>query len=351
MHIYHELSKVLKALQKEGIAVIMLKGAYLAEAVYDHVGLRPMSDVDILVKETDLLKVEKKLLEINYAHVKNSGIWGNAGIVEKCFTYVRNTGNMRLHIEVHWHIDSPRSPFKIDIDGLWKRAQPTMIAGAEVFVFSPEDLILHLCLHSTYAHFFQHKLRPFCDLFETIRHYQEKIDWTQVQYRARQWNCNNCVYLTLRLARDLLAAAVPDELLHALKSNDFDERLIDWAKEHILDDGNNTTPVSSPPLNLTPLERIKTLFFMFYGKGFVNRTICLFVEIFPSPKMMAQMYRIPQNSMRVYLYYPIRLKYLFLKIKNIFLTYSHDAWQLSRHDEEMMKLEKTRTLMKWLEQA
>jgi hypothetical protein len=47
----HELSKVLRILQNDGIPVIVLKGAALAEVVYGNIALRSMSDVDLLVKK------------------------------------------------------------------------------------------------------------------------------------------------------------------------------------------------------------------------------------------------------------------------------------------------------------
>lgn len=51
VNIYHELNVVLRTLKSEGIEVIVLKGAYLAETIYGHLGLRTMGDVDLLAKQ------------------------------------------------------------------------------------------------------------------------------------------------------------------------------------------------------------------------------------------------------------------------------------------------------------
>ena len=56
MHLYHELSKRLQVLKDASIPVVALKGAHLAEIVYGHIGLRPMSDVDLLLKREDLAR-------------------------------------------------------------------------------------------------------------------------------------------------------------------------------------------------------------------------------------------------------------------------------------------------------
>ena len=48
--LYGELSNVLNAFREKQIEVIVLKGAALAETVYPNRALRPMSDIDLLVK-------------------------------------------------------------------------------------------------------------------------------------------------------------------------------------------------------------------------------------------------------------------------------------------------------------
>jgi len=326
--LYYELAKVLKVLQNEEIPVIVLKGAHLAEVVYESIALRSMSDVDILIRKADLLKAEEKLLEIGYSSSRVDDI---EVACAKCQHIPPLTKPDAVPIEIHWTIELPTSPFTIDVDGLWKRAQPAKIGGVEVLVLSPEDLLLHLCLHSAYHHFFEQGLRPLCDILETIRHYQNEIDWTQVEHRASQWNAKNFVYLTLRLAREILAAEVPDELLNALKPKKFDERLMVCANEQIFTKGNDTA-------NTLHWGSLKGLLPERQGKSFwgisMPRTL--------SPTTIAQRYKLPQNSWKIYLYYPIRLTELFLK-------YGYKLLRLLYHREERVKLGKKYTLVKWLE--
>lgn len=52
--LYLQLRPLLAGLRTAGIPVIVLKGAYLAEAVYGDIALRPMGDVDLLVPSADL---------------------------------------------------------------------------------------------------------------------------------------------------------------------------------------------------------------------------------------------------------------------------------------------------------
>ena len=122
-----------------------------------------------------------------------------------------------IRVEIHWSIARPDGPFQIDLDGLWERAQRASIVGVEALVLSPEDLILHLCLHSSFTHKFRIGLRMCWDIREVVRHYRDAIDWDLLVRRAQQWGIGQYVYLTLRLVRELLAADIPVARIAALE--------------------------------------------------------------------------------------------------------------------------------------
>jgi hypothetical protein len=61
MYLYAELKRILDAFSEKGVEVIVLKGAALAKTVYGDIGLRPMGDIDLLVKREDLPRAEKTM--------------------------------------------------------------------------------------------------------------------------------------------------------------------------------------------------------------------------------------------------------------------------------------------------
>jgi hypothetical protein len=313
MRLYHDLAKVLTVLRNEDIPVIVLKGAHLAQVVYGNTALRPMVDVDLLVRGTDLPRVEEKLQEIDYGPSGHSGI----GVGRKMSYHLPLAKPDAVPVEIHWSIAHPAGPFKIDVDGLWERARPATIAGVEVLVLSPEDLLVHLCLHASFTHLFNIGLGPFCDISETLRHYWDEMDWEQVQLCALQWGAGKCVYLTLYLARELLEAAVPDEVLNAFEPNDLDLSLVIWAKKQIFT-GQGYTGLLAP--NLARMWEANRL----------QDKVTIFSKVaFPSPEVMATMYPASPFSKRIYLYYPIRLM-------DLLLRHGRAAWRLLRHDKEII---------------
>ena len=232
--LYKDLQAILMALQAIQVEVIVLKGAALAEMVYHHRSLRPMGDVDLLVRRQDVSRVEAKLGSVNYLL---SEVTGTKAWYEKYHYHVifqkHAATPTAIPYEIHWDLERPRSPFTIDIAGLWERAVPASIAHVEALVLCPEDLLLHLCLHTCQDNF-SCGLRSLCDISETIRQYGHTINWEHLQTRSYQWRINRCVYLVLRLTRELLGAAVPDSLLDALTPEDLDPRLLAWTQEQIL---------------------------------------------------------------------------------------------------------------------
>src|SRR3972149_9363372 len=63
---FKSLYEVLEVFHKAGIKVILLKGSHLAQFVYQDIGVRPMGDIDILVRKDDLQKAETLLLQMGY---------------------------------------------------------------------------------------------------------------------------------------------------------------------------------------------------------------------------------------------------------------------------------------------
>ncbi len=273
MLIHRELRPVLRRLCNSDIPVIVLKGAILAEVVYGDPALRSsMADVDFMAPMEELARVQTVLLDMGFVPRKLEDIELRCRTTKGLAPFTRSG----FTVEPHWNIVYPTSPFKIDIAGLWARARPATIAGVEVLTLSPEDLLLHLCLHVCYQHRLEVGLTPFCDIAETIRRYDSGadtrptaettenterakpgsgpdpqslcelrgstsdpgcgsgLDWAQLVDRAREWGAARHVGLVFCLARSLLDAKVPDAVLEQLVPGGIDSRIREAARESVL---------------------------------------------------------------------------------------------------------------------
>lgn len=289
--IYRELSNILSVLYRENIPVIPLKGAYLAENIYGNIGVRPMRDVDLLVKQKDLWGVEKILTEMGYIRVHPGN--GEEGIRHVEYKDTQ----LGLGVEIHWDFVPEGFGLRVDLQNLWNRTKPAMVAGVGVAAMSPEDLLLHLCIHAS-DHVFEMGLRLVCDITETLRHNQREIDWVCIQQRAHMWRVNNCAYVNLWLAKKLLCAPIPEYWLDSLKSQESDQRYLILAENRLY------ASVEKPDQGL---QASRETMQVWSAKSIRGKLAILFRRIFLSRQVMAMKYHVHPNSLRIFLYYPVGL--------------------------------------------
>jgi hypothetical protein len=308
MRIYYDLSKLAEALQADGIPIIILKGAHLAEIVYGNIALRSMCDLDILVKRTDLSKAKNRLLEMGYAPIKPKGKRGANSIHHHLPAFVKQD---KSPVEIHWSLVPPNFSCKVDIKGLWNRAQPITVAGVDVLGLSPEDLLLHLCLHAS-TDLFRNGIKFTHDISNILRHYQNDFKWELLQLRAHRWGVNHCVYLMLCAAKEL-GLTISDKQLDPLRPPSFDPHLIDYALEQVFSNKDDKVGAATRIVELRK------------AKSFANRLHFLLKKTFIPLEILKKRYALSSNRW-TYFYYLVRLK-------DLALRYSRFLWRLSKHDK------------------
>lgn len=163
-----------------------------------------------------MIRQEKKLLELGY--ILNEHYRPREWYREKHHHLAPFFNpNKIVTIEVHNHIIPPSNPFAINIDEFWQRAQSAKIANTDVLILSPEDLILHLSLHISYHDHFVGRIRGLCDISEVVRHYRGKINWNQITTEIYKYKIGKFVYYPLYLAKEVLDADIPCDVLAELE--------------------------------------------------------------------------------------------------------------------------------------
>lgn len=317
--LFLDASKVLTSLADNQLPVIALKGLALAKEIYGDIALRPMCDVDLLVKEEDLVRAGRILLTLGYR--QGSPAWESmSGSHQHLPPFTSRTGAM---IELHRNIVLPDSPIRVDLDGLWERACLVKVDNVEVRAFSPEDLLLHLCIHACYHLRTGLDLIPLCDIAGLINKSKDKIDWKTVIERADRWGGQKCVYLMLLLVRELLGSAPPDEVMSKMKPDDYQSVFLDEAMEQFFD--ADVTPSGQLiVVRIGQLSNIKKI------SGLKGKALALLERAFPSREKLARIYPVSVSSPKIYLYYLFRLGRLIVYYSTVFL-------RLLRRDPSVME--------------
>lgn len=328
LQIYYQFLKLVKTLRLAGIPVIILKGVFLAYAVYEDRALRPMADVDILVRRSDVEGVESALLAAGYQLSQ----WKHRDWCLKNhyhLSYIHPGVN--VNIEIHWHILRPGTPYGLEIEELWQQAQPITMAGVELWALSPEHLLLYQCLHIA-KHAFGLGLRHFCDLAAILGRYQGQIDWLQVQREADRWHIAKAVYLSLYFTHEFFGG-VAEAPMASLRPATMEPDVLETAREQILSFGSSTARLSTEFLQL------------WEGENDEQKVPRLLRRVFLPQDVMASLYHVSPDSWRIYLYYPVRLF-------DLLVRYPQLIHQFMRRDQGTLawakETNKVELLRKWL---
>jgi len=212
------LSQVLQDIYKEftehGIALIPLKGIALIQNVYSDMGERYIGDIDILVKEKDIVLASKVLNELGYTALPS--FENIDDVLRTRFKAIpfHSTSRMQCTIHLHWHLVNSTLPlfmYMISMADIWKSAKIELCNGEKIQMLLPEHLIIYLAIHA-FKHSFN-KRSLLYDLREAVFFYEEEIDWKNVLYVAKEWNATMPLYCFLYTASKLTDLNIPREVL------------------------------------------------------------------------------------------------------------------------------------------
>jgi putative nucleotidyltransferase-like protein len=208
-----ELLMVLHLLETHGIPALPFKGPTLAAFVYGHLALRQFGDLDILVHKQDIQRTKDLLTTHGYqlplTRVQEEAILK----YHYHYAFVRHDG--RVHVEMHWAFTRRYWPVPLDFSCLWAHRTTLSLEGTTVSVFSPEELLLILCVHGSKDHW--SILKWVCDVADLLR-IHPTMDWGWVMERARTSGGIYILLLGLTLAHTLMGAVLPQEVVHRIQA-------------------------------------------------------------------------------------------------------------------------------------
>lgn len=283
--LYDRLTRALRALKEEDIPVVILKGAALAELLYQNIALRPMVDIDLLIKGQDMWRANEVLTQLGYD--SDVGLLHSRRAIKWCRHVIYQENNFWL--EVH-----PRIA-EIPKCDPWIKAIPTQIASNDVFILGPEDFLLHLCIHfEHHLHGNSSQLISLYDIAEILKRYGEEIDWDYMVKTSKKNRIGEAVYRTLCMTSKWLDSFIPMDALNQLKN----DGMVISANDILNPDQIHwTIPRDTSPVHYFPiLWTIPTI----SGKAYH-----IFRKVFPSREFMINNYSIEKPGL-VYFYYLVR---------------------------------------------
>jgi hypothetical protein len=205
-------SEIMTLFEQAGVQSITHKGMALIHSVYSDPGLRPMADIDLLIRAADLPLVRQTLQRAGF---RTPGEDLEAEEAFRCYMHFVRDSTV---IDLHWdlaHYSRFVAIIRVDHEGLWKRARSLAVGRAQGLMLCPEDALLHLALHLTLGSEFG-RLIWFTDIDAMVRRFAGDLDWERLLEEASRWRIRGILAYTLKVAHESLGSPLPRETLPRL---------------------------------------------------------------------------------------------------------------------------------------
>jgi hypothetical protein len=157
-----DLVCILDALGSRGIRPILLKGAALALTAYPDPSLRPMGDLDLLVRGGEIAAAQDALIALGYEPSGEAATrWDEENLQAHLVDLVAPG---RGPVEIHFRLFPKVRPLFPGEEDVWDRAVPFPVEGRAALRLAPEDELLYLCGHLRKHSPDEYRLLWFCDI-------------------------------------------------------------------------------------------------------------------------------------------------------------------------------------------
>jgi hypothetical protein len=192
------LNRVLSSYVEKRIPAIVVKGAALAETVYESPSLRHSGGIEILIEDIEPSCAVNPLLSLGFSQIREgvNPAWNEIKL--------KHDSGLPLHLQRGlFRIPYYNMPF----DDLWIRSQIQPIAGVPVRILSPADNLLHICSDAFFSRSRESLLWVF-DTWFLINKYSN-IDWEGLLVMARRSHLELPLSVTMGYLVEKLGAPIP----------------------------------------------------------------------------------------------------------------------------------------------
>lgn len=210
VHLLRELENVVQTLHRAEIPVILLKGAALNLTAHARPDLRPMSDLDLLVRHADADRARRAL--------ETAGCHRGAPLLCDDFfprfyyeTEYFTAATRPARIDLHARPFRPmRYACTVREDAFWRGAQAVCCGSFTVFIPRPSVMFIHLAAHAAFHGC--SRLVWLHDLQRFALHHGSNLDWTEVARISKKWSLTLAVRTAIDQATALLGDFVPPDV-------------------------------------------------------------------------------------------------------------------------------------------
>lgn len=214
-----ELFRLVRFFSESKLDVMLVKGPTLALRAYGDAGARQYGDLDFVLRQRDILRATELMTSAGYQPEISIGAI-RAQKIPGQYVFVRVAAP--LLVELHTEGTMRYFPHGLPVEEFFSRQQFVSLDGHEVPALSIEDELILICIHGA-KHLWE-RLTLVADVAAfTAR--QTQLNWERCFATARGVGAQRMLCTGLLLARNLLRAPLPPEILDRLRTDSLAGRL------------------------------------------------------------------------------------------------------------------------------
>ena len=209
--LFDRTKPVLSALHEAGIEALILKGAALVFRKNLSYGLRPMDDIDFLVRE-DVARQAFKIIQ-KLGWLPNMAPIRDFDPLVHAAPFHDEKGHS---IDLHWR-SLAHELVGTQETGYWERSSEAEFGGIPIRVMGATDQLIHTCIHGIHWNPVP-PIRWISDSIMILRNSESAIRWDHLIDHSRMLRATLQMSQGLRYLETGFGAPIPDYVLESLES-------------------------------------------------------------------------------------------------------------------------------------
>jgi hypothetical protein len=287
LNLIHELKEVLHLLNQKKAQVVLLQGIALMQQIYDDIGLRPMTDIDLWVLQKDYPGLISILSSQGF---QRDPIYPN--------TFRKGSTTFDLHTHILWadRIEARALLLTKGQEHIYHDTRIIHFEGQEVLCLSQYDQVLYLSLHALKHDV--NRLIWLVDIKGLLADWK-RSDWEALLNRARELGQEKTISYIFFLLLHLFDFRPPLEA----------RRLLERKRLHFME-----KKVLRGRIKKDSLPVWASLLLFSSEKGLHKRLSFILETLFPRPEILRQVF-VDSPDLKVWQLYLRRVLQLFGMIK------------------------------------
>jgi hypothetical protein len=208
--LFDEFVDLARLFEIQRLPIVALKGLAVGPSLYDSLALRPLHDLDLLIRP-EHIPVAQEILRARDFSTEAELAPGYRARYQIDLSFTRLTP-FPHNVELHWRLFRSRyAELKTQMEWFWAHTEETEISRQSARVFQPTAQFLHLAGHAALGHRGERWLWLY-DIARLVEKRGAALDWDELVRKGNEFGLMRALQTTCAALRELFGTPIPPEI-------------------------------------------------------------------------------------------------------------------------------------------